>query len=318
MRVASLIPCLFLLAGTQEKDFRISGPPAIPAGGRVTYRVIIKSLPKGATLIWHFSDSPTWIETEPKMDRNSKTVEGVESVRVKVGTTKGEGRFTVSVVRRGRRLAQRVFRFRVVEPIVLRVRLRPVRHKSGGARLGALLAHPRTRRLWEAAVNSSAMKAGVYFRFESGPAVTAKDSLFDDKGVFHPVTRRHQKRAKSRTLARLYRNDLPGATDIYLVRECHWTERTTHGFVRTQIDYPLQGVGLKMGSVVLDDSAGPQALAHELAHVLALNDLEGPGDRHRLMSWIHKERTATELSYEEMALMRRTATKLIRLHRRGR
>lgn len=153
-----------------------------------------------------------------------------------------------------------------------------------------------------------------------GEPVKGEERWFDDQGRFFPFVMEGEQRENSPALTALFRHDDPGAIDLFVVHDCHYS-RKARSFGDVAIEQSVVGVALKEESVVIDESGDAVAIAHELGHVLGLDDLganarsreEVPAmERRRLMCSVAKFREGTAFTYEEMRTARTTGGKILR------
>ncbi len=304
--------CLMLLCG-QEK-LRVEGPPFLAFGGSAEVR--LEGGPADAEPVWRVADAPggaaAAIETRPALDPCRLAVRGVRVVELRsIGRMEGDVLLAVSLERRGARVARTEFRIRIGAPLLVRAILRPVTHPVGGTRRAGPAGEEAERRNLEAELGRLLRPCGVEVALEAGRPIPAPDAWFDAEGRFHPVVLKDGARARSLTMQELVRNDVAGAVNVYLVRDCHWTE-VREGFERVTVEHSLQGVGMKNGQVILDDSADASTFAHELGHAFGLEDLRDPKDRGRLMFCHRRERRGNGFTFEEMEFARAGARRWVR------
>lgn len=293
---------LLLLLGLQDDKVRVEGPPFVVFGDAAEYRLITPL--KDVTPVWRVADAPAGIpssvETVPAYDKKSFSVRDVSRLGLRsIGLTEGDVLLTVALESQGRRVATAEYKIRVGRPIRVKAWCRAVENANGGTRRGELFTDPGRRAGLQDEVNRFLRPCGVEVTLEAGPAVKAPDGWFDRDGRFRPVALKDGRNARSRTLQELLKHDEPGGLNVYLVGDCHWTT-VREGFQKVVIEHPLVGVGLKDGQVVIDDSADPASLAHELGHAFGLEDLKEKRDRGRLMYTIRKHRTGVAFTYQEM------------------
>lgn len=304
------------LAGMGEEPLRVKGPPFIVFGETVELRA--ESGVRDATIVWRVADGPSGplaaVETRPALDPRTFTVRGSDRLEVSsAGKLEGDVLLSVSLERRGSRVATVEHRLRVGPVLKLRAWCRPVENAKGGTGRADLVRDGKARGALQEEVNRLIRPLGIEIELAEGRAVKAPDAWFDPEGRFHPVALKDGGKDASRTLRELFKHDQPGGLNVYFVRDCHWVT-VEPGFRRTVTDHALVGIGMKDGQVVLDDSGDAAVLAHELGHALSLDDLKEKGERERLMYSLRKERTGVLLTYGEMKDARARA----RLHLRSR
>jgi hypothetical protein len=308
MGILSLLVCLAL----QDPPFRVDGPPFLILGDRVELEA--SHVPKGATVVWRLADGPaSALETRPPLSTSGATVRGPQSLTiVSVGKAEAEFRFAVTAERNGLRLASAEFRLRAGPVLPVKVWCRTVENESGGTRRKDLVLDECQRLALEGNVNRYLRPLGIEARLEAGPRLRGPEWWFDREGRFAPIVMKDGKKANSPALNDLFRNDVAGGINVYLVRDLYW-EQVREGFEREVTEHELIGVGLKEGRVVIDDDGDPASLAHELGHAFGLEDLKQKGERDRMMYWVRRDRSDFRFTYQEMKDAREGA----RLHQKA-
>ena len=300
------------LAALGEEPLRVKGPPFIVFGERVELRA--ESSVKDAAIAWRVADAPggalTAFETKPALDPRTFVVRGSDRLELtSVGSREGEALLTVSLERKGSRIATVEHRLRIGPALRVRAWCRVVENSRGGTRRPEVVRDAESRASLQDEVNKLLRPIGIEVALEEGATVKAPDGWFDEGGRFEPVQLKNGERAKSQTLAELFKRDAPGGLNVYFVRDCHW-RTIEEGFVRVVTDHALVGIGMKDGQVVVDDAADAAVLAHEFGHAFSLDDLKEKNERERMMFSIRKERTGFLFTYQEMKDARERA----RLH----
>jgi hypothetical protein len=297
--------CLALLA---QDTLRVEGPPFLVSGETIELRAV--SPAENATVVWRLSDGAAAVETKPAYDPRSLAVRGTSRIELSaVGSAETDVRVSVSLERRGTRVATVEHRVRIGPLLRVRAWCRVVENGKGGTRRPDLARDGASRGALQDGVNRLLRPVGIEVALEAGLPVHAPDAWFDAEGRFHPVELKDGGKANSAALSQLLKCDQPGGLNLYFLRECRWTS-VREGFVRSVTDHALVGIGLKEGQVVADDAADATVLAHELGHAFSLDDLWEKGERGRLMYSLRKERTGVSLTWQEMKDARERA----RLH----
>jgi len=316
---AMLLVCLLAQAVTIEID----GPPALLVEDSIELRADAKNAPEDAVLVWRIADAPGGVKdairTVPEYDERTFSVRGTSRLALhSKSTATGEGRISVSVEKGGKRLATRDFLFAVVRPITIRARLRAVVNAKGGTRRADEVRDKGDVAKLEEEVNKLLRAVGVIVDLRPGDDLRLEDDMFDADGRFHPVQDSAGRKAKTETMCRLLKNDLPGVINIYQFRELHWTQPVAAGIESVRIEHDLMGVGHQDGWVILDDTADGETLAHEFGHVFGLGDIGGgtkkveeysDKDRKRMMFGIKRGRLACGFTWEEFRKVRTFAEK---------
>ncbi|MBI2900844.1 MAG: hypothetical protein HYY17_11725 [Planctomycetes bacterium] len=311
---------LALLLCLQAADeFRVDGPPFLPFGESAEFAAF--AIPEGATLTWRLADAPggiaSAVRTSPAFSEQDFCIRGARTIRVtSLGTTEGDLRVSVALERRGARIGARNLTVRIGPVLRLEGRFRTVEHPRGGAR-GAAEAWtelvPEVNRIWKA--------CGIEFAFSAGEAVKGRDSWFDGRGRFHPVIFRRGVRERSPAVNELLALHGPGRIDVFLVRECFMV-RESRGLGDPVVEYNLAGWGIQEEGAAVDEDALAVDLAHELGHVLGLDDLGLnawtpqdmiPAERRRLMCHIRKFREAPGFAVDEMKETREVARRILKV-----
>lgn len=308
---------LLCLAGDEE-IVRVDGPPFIAFEDEGEFEVVTGL--EGVTPIWRISDAPGGavraVETEPEFSSKDHSIRGAKKIKVSaVGKIEGDLRLSVTLEKGGRRVASLVHVVRLGPVIRFPAQFRFVQHRKGGTSDPDRITKEITdevNRLWRS--------CGIEFEFGTGKPVRGKDAWFDFEGRFHPVIRKDGKRDRSAALIELLKCVEPGPINVFLVRDCHWTEKAK-GLGDASIEHSLSGVALEAEGAVLDDSADATTIAHEMGHVLGLSDLaaeclkpwERPAsERRRLMFSIRKYREAEGFTYDEMKTSRAVALHILK------
>ncbi len=296
------------LACLGDELLRVEGPPFLVFGETIELRAV--TAVQDAVIAWRLADGAPAVETKFSYDLRSLTVRGPARIELtSLGTMEADIRLSVSLERRGARLATIEHRVRIGPLLRVRAWCRVVENEKGGTRRADLVRDTKARGPLQSDVNRLLRPLGIEVSLEEGPTVRAPDAWFDAEGRFHPVELRNGEKAKTATLSELFKRDAPAGLNVYFVRDCHWTT-VQEGFVRVVTDHALVGIGMKDGQVVVDDGADAAVLAHELGHAFSLDDLHEKSERGRLMYSLRKERTGVLLTWQEMKDARERA----RLH----
>lgn len=304
------------LAVAQEEPLRLKGPPFVVFGETVELRA--ESSVKDAVLLWRVADAPggalAAVETKPAMDLRTFSVRGPDRIELtSIGRAEGDVLLTVTLERRGSRVATVEHRLRVGPVLKVRAWCRVVENGKGGTARPERVREGKARAALQGEINRLLRPLGIEVELAGGRDVKAPDAWFDREGRFHPVVLTNGEKDKSPTLKELFRKDQPGGLNVYFVRDCHWVT-VEPGFRTTITDHSLVGIGMKDGQVVVDDEADAAVLAHELGHAFSLDDLKEKGERERLMFSLRKERTGVVLTYQEMKDARTRARLHLRSH----
>lgn len=300
---------LAVLLSLQEDPLRLEGAPFLVFGETVEVRAVTSL--KDVSVAWRVADAPGGIlsslETKPPFDSRTFTVRGPDRLELRsTGKTEGDILLSVTLERRGTRVASAEYRLRVGPVLRVRAWCRVVEHPKGGTARPELVRESGARASLEAEVNARLRPLGLEVSLEAGRPVAAPDGWFDRDGRFHPVVLKDGKKANSPSLDALLRHNEPGGLNFYLVRDCHWTT-VEPGFRRVVTEHSLRGIGLKDGVVVLDDSADALSLAHEFGHAFSLDDLGEERDRGRMMFSVRRQQTGTLFDHREMKDARESA-----------
>lgn len=303
---------LFLCLTGDDETLRVDGPPFLAFGGEAEFEAA--TTVEGATAVWRIADAPGGavraVETEPEFSSNDHSIRA-EKIKVKsVGKTEGDLRLSLTIEKGGRRVATLVHVVRLGPAIRLPARFRFVDHEKGGSTDRDRITDAMTEkvnRIWKA--------CGIEFEFGPGDPVKGRDAWFDGEGRFQPVIRKDGKRERSPALVELLQCGDASSINLFVVRDCHWTEKGK-GLGDATVEHSLAGVGFEAQGGVFDESADATVIAHELGHVLGLFDLavecakpeERPlSERRRLMFSVNRAREGNEFTSDEMKTSRAVA-----------
>lgn len=316
---------LLLLLGLclDEETVRVDGPPFLAYDTEAEFEIVTTL--EGVTPVWKIADAPGGavraVETTPEYSSKDQTIRGERKIKIKsVGKMEGDLRLAITLEKNGRRVANLVHVVRLGPVVRVPAQFRIVEHPRGGTEKPERYEDEKSRKRLVEEVNRYWIPCGIEFEFTLGKPVKGKDWWFDSDGRFHPVIRKDAQKDKSAALADLWNGDDPKAINVFIVRDCHWTEKAK-GLGDATIDHSLSGVGMEAEAALFDDSADASTIAHELGHVLGLGDLgadtlrpwERPAsERRRLMFSIRKYRDAPGFVYDEMKTSRATAGKILK------
>src|SRR5262245_11704367 len=182
--MGSLLTLLYL--ALQEDALRIEGPPFLVFGESAEFRAV--HAVKDATVVWRLSDGlKSAVEIKPSFDTSNR-LRGPEKMSMtSVGQVDTQLAFSVTLERRGVRLASAELKVRIRPVIKVRTICRIVENPLGGTQRPDPIRDGDQRKELETGVNALLRPLGVEVALEEGRPVAAPDGWFDPEGRFHPI-----------------------------------------------------------------------------------------------------------------------------------